>query len=77
MLAELARADALMTRYAEIGEAAAKETVEEMLNPGSGIKQVSIESGKHEALNQENLRLLEENKHQKSEINALVQRDKL
>jgi hypothetical protein len=27
-----------MTRYAEIGEAAAKETVEEMLNPGSGIK---------------------------------------
>ena len=53
-----------MTRYAEIGEAAAKETVEEMLNPGSGIKQVSIESGKHEALNQENLRLLEENKRQ-------------
>ena len=77
MLAELARADGLMTRYAEIGEAAANETVEEMLNPGSGIKQVSIESGKHEALNQENLRLLEENKRQKSEINALVQRDQL
>ena len=77
MLAELARADALMTRYADIGEAAAKETVEEMLNPGSGIKQVSIDSGKHEAVYQENLRLIEENKRQKSEINALVQRDQL
>ncbi len=66
-----------MTRYAEIGEAAAKETVEEMLNPGSGIKQVSIDSGKNEALYKENLQLLEENKRQKSEINALVQRNQL
>ena len=66
-----------MSRYAEIGEAAAKETVEEMLNPGSGIKQVSIDSGKNEALYKENLQRLEENKRQKSEINALVQRNQL
>ena len=66
-----------MTRYAEIGEAAAKETVEEMLNPGSSIKQVSIDSGGNEALYKENLQLLEENKRQKSEINALVQRNQL
>ena len=75
-----------MTRYAEIDESAAKETAAEMLKPGSGIteivcrfgnKQVSIDSGENEALYQENLRLLKENKLLKSEIHALVQRDKL
>ncbi len=41
MLAELARADELITRYAESDEAFAKKIADEMLNPGSFIKEVS------------------------------------
>jgi len=41
-LKELKIADGLMTIYADMDEAAAKETVAKMLKPGSGIKLESI-----------------------------------
>jgi hypothetical protein len=45
LLAELERADELMTRYAEIDESAAKETAAEMLKPGSGITEIVCRFG--------------------------------
>ena len=44
-----------------------------MLNPGSFIKEVSDQSEKLETANRENLKLLEEKKRQKAEINTLKQ----